>query len=116
MVKGGVEFLTYEELKKRDPVIYFSHQLNLPEYYINELYYICENDWRFHGENTKKRKKYIKYGSISDYIRRFWNVELKPRKIKYIHLVIKNYHELLVDLKRMKTIKGTYRDLVLRKA
>lgn len=104
--------LTYEDLKRRDPIYIFSKKTGLPQEYIQEIYRICETDFRFYSSRTK----YTEYQEISVYIQKMWRLKITSRQIKYIHNVMRNHYLLIEKLKRGGTINGTYRDLVLRKS
>ena len=105
-------YLTYEELKRRDPIYLFSKKTGLPQDYIKEIYRICETDFRFYSERTK----YTEYLEISKYIKKMWRIKLEARQIKYIHNVIKNHFKLNGLLREGGKMAGTYRELVLRKS
>lgn len=103
-------YITYEDLQKRDPIDYFSRKTGLPKDYIQEIYRICETDWRF----TSSRARYTEYKKISEYIGKMWRIELNSRQIRYMHEVLRNHFKLMEMLKRGGKMFGTYRDLVLR--
>ena len=104
-------FVTYEILQKRNPIALFSNSLQLPERFIEEIYYICENDIRFQFPDGA-----IEYKKLQEYIETFWQIKITKRRLRYIHLVIKNHRILEEKLKRGAIMNGSYRDLVLRKA
>lgn len=104
-------FLTYEDVSAKNPIIAFSFKEGLPEEYIYEIYRLAETDIRF---NTIKES--TAYTKLSDYLKRFWKVEINPRRLQYIHLVIKRHNDILFKLERGGKMAGDYRTLVLRAA
>lgn len=104
-------FVNYETLQKRNPIVVFSQSLDIPVRFIDEIYYICENDIRFQFPDGA-----IEYKKLEEYIGTFWKLKITKRKLRYIHLVIKNHRILEEKLKKGGIMNGSYRDLVLRKA
>ena len=107
-------YLTYEELKRRDPIWHFSQRYKLTDIQIKELYRMCETDFRF--RKGIGNRKYIGYEKVSELIFQTWGKNLGRREIKYIHNVIRLHEKYSLLLKRGGKIAGTYRDLVLRKS
>ena len=106
------EFIVYEDVVKKNPVKAFSFKESLPECYIEEIYRIAETDPRF---NINKDSP-TAYSKLAEYLRTFWKVEIVPRRLQYIHLVLRRHNEVLYKLSRGGKMPGNYRSIVLRGA
>lgn len=105
-------YLTYEDLKKRDPIDYYARKWLISQEKIIEILGMCERDFRFFSPRTT----YVEYEKVSKFVKTFFNVQISPRQIRYLHRTYKNHRILMEKLKRGGKIMGTYRDLVLKKA
>ncbi len=104
-------WITYEDLIKQDLVQKFSDNLCIDRRFVEELIRLCDTDFRFRDGGNK-----AEYKKISEYVYMFWNVDIPNRKIKYIYGATKNYNRLEHILRRGGRMKGTFRNLVLRKS
>lgn len=106
------EFLTYEIVCLKNPIVAFSFKEDVPEDYIEEIFRLAETDPRF---NVNKDNS-TAYAKLSEYLGRFWKIDIAPRRLQYIHLVMKRHNEVLYKLSRGGKMPGTYRTIVLRGA
>lgn len=106
------EFIVYEDVVKKNPVKAFSFKESLPECYIEEIYRIAETGPRF---NINKDNS-TAYAKLAEYLEKFWKIDITPRRLQYIHLVIKRHNEVLYKLDRGGKMIGTYRTVVLQGA
>ena len=103
-------FITYQDVAKKDPLTAFSFKEDVPRDYIIEIYRLAEIDPRF---NVDRETAYAK---LSEYLAKFWKIEIAPRRLQYIHLVLKRHNEVLHKLERGGKMAGDYRTVILRGA
>lgn len=106
------EFLYYEDVAQKNPIVAFSFKENLPEEYIEEIFRLAETDARF---NINKDSP-TAYSKLADYLKTYWKIEIVPRRLQYIHLVLRRHNEVLYKLSRGGKMPGNYRSVVLRGA
>jgi hypothetical protein len=103
-------FITLIDVQERNPVAALSFKEGVDEDYIIEIVRLANTDPVFTSGDE------VEYGKLSCYLERFWKVEISPRRLAYIHKIIKNHNELLEKLSKGCKMRGTYRELVMRKA
>jgi len=105
------DFLIYADVLKKNPIKAFSFKEDIPEDYVEEIYRLAETDARF---NINKDS--TAYARLAEYLDRFWKTSIAPRRLQYIHLVIKRHNDVLYKLSKGGKMPGTYRTIVLRGA
>lgn len=105
------EFITYEDVSKKDPIRAFAFKEGIPKDFIEEIYRLAETDIRFNS--SKEETAYVR---LSNYLKTFWKIDIIPRRLQYIHLVLKRHNDVLFKLERGGKMPGTYRTVILRGA